>query len=232
MLRRMCQQQRLLVRLEGDTEFQAKDERGDSVSSILLAGSHISEERLTSSTRISDTTAKRRYSKLDRTVYDAILAYLATRGEHLQHRQVSEYRPGIEVLTQQAQAVDHIEIHARRFGRKDQHEGNSLVWFHTGPNAQSMGFIEAMWRLIIADEPRIFLVIQELEGVPEEQDPFSEFPGFGCRVAYSHDSGRRGIIEAKALISHLAALRRPAGTFGIDSEVIVLCNLNQGRVQE
>jgi len=232
MLRRMCQQQRLSVRLEGDAEFQNKDIRGDSIASILLAKSHLSHETLTVGAKISATTAKKVYSKLEPHIYNAVYDYLISHGEQLQHRHVSEYLPGIEILTQQAQAVDHIEIHGRRFGRRGQHEGNSLVWFRTGPDTRSLGFIEAMWRLAIADKPRIFLVIQELEGVPEGQDPFTQFPGFRCRVVYSRDNGNRGIIEADALISHLAARRRPAGTFGINSEVFVVTNLNQGRVLE
>lgn len=232
MLRQFSRKSRLSAVLESDQDFSRTDRDKDSLASILLHGRSATTSTLGAPASVSAKSEKTPRTNLPDFDYTAVLEYLRARGE--QHRHCCE--PGLPfnalVLPPTGQSVAYLHQYGRRFSTRRSHEGNSLVAFRRAFGIQVRGFIETMWILNIDGAQRTFLLVQPLEPVPESLDPYARFQGFGCRVAYDDAMSSRIVLEPESLISHLVALRRPAGTFGIPRSIIVTRSLNQGRVPE
>ncbi|KAH7086639.1 hypothetical protein BKA62DRAFT_628105, partial [Auriculariales sp. MPI-PUGE-AT-0066] len=213
MLRRMCQKQRFLV-------------------GILHADSHLLEERLENGPAATLREGHRHLEQLPTFEYDSILALLSAKQEPHQHHRQLTYQDNIPVLTRQARPLKNVVVHGRKYGVRTVHEGNSLIWCRVQPGHTGVGFISSLWAVEVNGMDRIFGVLSCLDRVPEAADPFSAYPLLECRIYEDRDTERREVFEAADIISHLGARRRPVGTFGIESNVLVMCNLNQSRIPQ
>jgi len=231
MLKRLCEKQRLTTRLEDSAEFRVLDSRGDSLAGILLGNDRLLDTRDDQNTRVSEKARRSQSIRLPNDEYNAILLYLNQMGQYHQHRDDTEYTSGGLVLSSYATAVKRFGQHGRTFGTHHVHEGNSLVWARR-LGVSGMGFIGSIWELEVAGKERIFFILEDLDLVPKEQDPFRPWPGLECCVAYDRPTERQLVFEPEHLISHLCGRRRPSGTFGLSEAVLTLCNMNQGKVPQ
>jgi hypothetical protein len=87
--------------------------------------------------------------------------------------------------------------------------------------------LEATLKTFIIIRPHRVLPVQE-----EERAPFINYPGFKARIFDSQpsDDSELVIIEPHHILTHLTTFQRPAGTYGIDRETLVVClALDRGR---
>lgn len=123
----------------------------------------------------------------------------------------------------------------RTFSTRASHEGNSAIQFHK-PSTQQVdtGVIEAIWSLPLDSVIQTFFVVRSHRPLPrleEEKAPFFRFDERYCtRIVDYEPSDQIQIIEQQHIIAHLSTFKRPAGTYGIARDTLVICwALNRGR---
>ncbi|KAH7104435.1 hypothetical protein BKA62DRAFT_767507 [Auriculariales sp. MPI-PUGE-AT-0066] len=230
MLRKLCHKGRLAAKLESDNQLQITDVKGETLARILQSNS-CTQSTLDTGHSFTAKELNAAKQMLPDNLYNLIGQYLIERGEPVRHAAHYPHPLDAVVLPMHATPHNYIQQHGRQFSVRKMHEGNSLVRFR---HRQGMGhgFIQEIWHLELQATGRTFIIIEPLEAVAENQDPFTGFPGFECRLAYDRDTQERYVIEPQQLIYHLVARRRPTGTFGIEKKTLIMCSLNQGRVPE
>lgn len=128
-----------------------------------------------------------------------------------------------------------VDLDGRTFSTRTSHEGNSAVQF-TNPTSQRLetGNIEMIWQLPLEHRIHTFFVIRPhklLSPAEENLAPFAQFNEiYGARIVDSDISNQLLIVEQQHIRTHLSTYRRPAGTYGIPRQTLVVCwALNRGR---
>ena len=124
--------------------------------------------------------------------------------------------------------------HGRTFSCQKSHEGNSAIQFYNPYTQQNdTGFIHIIWQVLLETAIHTFIVVRlhsPLSAQEEGQAPFINFPGFMTRIVDALPSENLLIIEPIHIITHLTTFRRPAGTYGIPRETLIICSaLNRGQ---
>ncbi|KLO10372.1 hypothetical protein SCHPADRAFT_810421, partial [Schizopora paradoxa] len=167
--------------------------------------------------------------------YNTLLAYLQGTGETCQSVYTNIYN--VQSTYLQPRVREHKEVHisGRTYSTSKAHLGNSAIHLHI-PNSEntSTGFIEAIWSTILHSKERTFFIVRthrRLSFFDEVKAPFMHFhPRYGVQIKDARPSDNLVIIEHRHVIAHTSTLRRPAGTYGIPHETLVVCtSLNRGR---
>jgi len=233
MLKQICRKARLAVKLETSPACQLKDCMGVSLSETLIPKA-AAESSVSAGAFVTGKAAKAGHELVPENDYRAILFYLMMRGEQHHRHDEQGLLFGSHVLSPTAVPLTHIRQHGRRFATQHVHEGNSMVWARLPAGGWFIGCIQRLWLVpaSVAERERNFISIMPLDIVPQEISPYTQVPGLGCQLVYDRISAARVVIEPADLISHLAVLRRPNGTFGIKAPLMIVYSLNDGRVAE
>ncbi len=126
-------------------------------------------------------------------------------------------------------------VDGRTFSTRQSHEGNSAVQY-TDPlnHGLETGNIEAIWQIPLNHHIHMFFVIRAHLPLPpaeEELAPFARFHEiYATHIVDCQPSNQCVIVEQQHICTHLSTYRRPAGTYGIPRNTLVVCwALNQGR---
>lgn len=168
--------------------------------------------------------------------YDALLHYQRKRGNFLYSVYDETARnPDFTFLLPNAQKPTAVYIGDRTFSIRQSHEGNSAIEFkHPETGCRGTGFIESILSVPLESRVKTFFVVRchrPLSPLEEQQAPFKSFNEKYCvRIMDELPSNNRLIIQHEHVVAHVSTLRRPAGTYGIQRETLVVCwALNRGR---
>lgn len=166
--------------------------------------------------------------------YIALLHYLQCTGRPYRSFDNFPHPSNALILPPQAQHPLRLKRDGRTFSCERSHKGNSAIQYYN-PLAQAhdTGSIQAIWRLPLDGLLHTFIVVrphQALSTHEEAQAPFIHYPGFMSRIVDMVSSAKLAIIEPNHIITHLTTFKRPAGTYGIGRDTLVVCwALNRGR---
>lgn len=172
--------------------------------------------------------------QLEDVEYNALLQYLQLTGRPYQAFYNLPHPRDANILPPHAQQLLQIHRGECTFSCEKSHKGNSAIFFYN-PLTQThdTGFIQTIWSLPLEGLMQTFLVVrphQSLSGHEEGMAPFSHYPGFKTRIVDLAPSGALVIIETSHIVTHLTTFQRPARTYGISRESLVVCwALNRGR---
>ncbi len=168
--------------------------------------------------------------------YNMLLQYLHATGRP--YHSVKEHiigRRNVRFLPPYVQIHTEVLVDERTFSTRISHEGNSAVQFiHPTTQQLDTGFIEAIFSTPLDSTIHTFFVIRShlrLALQEEGQAPFASFhEKYATRIVDCRDLDQLQYVEQQHIITHLATYRRPAGTYGIPRQTLVVCwALNRGR---
>jgi hypothetical protein len=177
--------------------------------------------------------ALKKSPKLAEEHYNALLIYLQGTGQQYRAFHALPHPPNALILPQHAKLPLQVHLHDRTFSCQKSHEGNSAIQFYS-PYTQehSTGFIYVIWQVLLEAVMHTFIVVRlhrPLTALEEGQAPFLYYPGFMTRIVDALPSDNFLIIEPTHIVTHLTTFRRPAGTYGIPKETLIICwALNRG----
>ncbi len=168
--------------------------------------------------------------------YNAMLAYLQQLGKNY-HSVYDQTAIDLNTRFLLPYMHRHTEVHIgdRTYSIRQSHDGNSAIQFvYPFTEHKDTGFIEAIWSTPLQLKIQTFFVVRphhRLSATEERRAPFAGFNEmYGVRIVGNQNSNQLFIIEQQHIITHLSTIRRPAGTYGIPRETLVVCwSLNRGR---
>jgi hypothetical protein len=183
-------------------------------------------------TEVSEVLAKA--PQLLEAEYNDLLHYLQQTGRPYRAYSDLPHPPNSMVLPPQAQHPLQVHRDECTFSCERSHKGNSAIQFYNPlTQVHDTGFIQKIWRLPLEGMMHTFIVVhshQLLSAQEAGQAPFTYYPGFMTKIVDASPSGNFSIIEPAHIITHVTTLQRPAGTYGIGREVLVVCWApNRGR---
>ncbi|KAF8987413.1 hypothetical protein BDQ17DRAFT_1258584, partial [Cyathus striatus] len=107
------------------------------------------------------------------------------------------------------------------------HAGNSSISFIDNNNVVTPGFIEAIWTTNVSGNKKIFLILRlplPLNNEDTMKNPYSSRPGLLAGLVYDSFTPEQQCIALEQVQSHVPFYQRPAATFGILFNTIVLVN--------
>lgn len=136
------------------------------------------------------------------------------------------------------QPLAHCPLYFKRgdhtFSCQSSHKGNSAIQFYN-PTTRSKetGFIHAIWQVPLESKIQTFIAVLPhvtLLAFEEQKGPFIDRPELQTRILSNGQADDVVVIEPLHIITHLTTYIRPAGTYGIERETLVVCwGLNRGR---
>lgn len=138
------------------------------------------------------------------------------------------------VLPPIADRPREINVNDHTYSCYSSHIGNSAIQF-CDPKTQRMetGSIHLILQMPLQGFMRTFLFVYghaALTPAEEQLTPYPTHPRFMTKVVDAIFSDTVFIIEPQHIITHLTTFKRPAGTFGISREILLVCwALNRGR---
>lgn len=183
---------------------------------------------------LKEASQLKKDSQLTATEYQALGDYLHSTGRPYRASNQFPHPPGSIILPNIAKQPRQIHRGECTFSTQSSHYGNSAIQFYN-PSTQThnTGFIQSFWQIPIQNLLHTFVVVQlsrPLTDQEEGQAPFTHYPGLMSRIVDAIPSQNVVIIEPHHIITHLTTYRRPAGTYGIMKETLVICwALNRGR---
>ena len=183
-------------------------------------------------TAMADILAKAPH--LQEADYSDLLHYLHQTGRPYRAYSDLPHPPDSIILPPYAQLPLQVHRDECTFSCKRSHKGNSAIQFYNPlTQAHDTGFIQNIWRIPLEGIMRTFIRVcphRSLSAQEEGQAPFRHHPGFMTRIVDALPSDNLTIIEPAHIITHVTTFQRPAGTYGIGREVLVVCWApNRGR---
>ena len=170
-------------------------------------------------------------------IYNALLMYINANTMEPFHHCANLPHTTPRVLPQIAikhKRFIHLTILTWLFGPRSLNPGNSCISFRTSSGTVGSGEIISICSYFLDSIMRDFLAVlphSRLSNEDSGRNPYDLFPGFQCTVVYAQSINQIIIIEPTHLISHLAQLVWPPGTFGISRSIIILNHsLNRNHV--
>ena len=125
-------------------------------------------------------------------------------------------------LDSKVSTVKMITIKNKPFSTANHHLGNSYVEFLFGTD-QRFGSISSIF-CSSQTHGKIWIIINPLKELDKSDDPYDEYPDLNCRLV--HDEFEAAVIvEQERIIGHVAVLKNPGGTFGIEGRTITAVGL-------
>ncbi|KAJ7697026.1 hypothetical protein B0H17DRAFT_928742 [Mycena rosella] len=164
-----------------------------------------------------------------------ILQYLRLIGQQWRANKDMPHPAGALILPPRAISASEFTVDRRVFSCKQVNEGNSCIQFKNPSNnlAYTTGYIMKIWQIPLQGYLQTFFVVEEhkqLSLSDQWKTPFHSMPRFGVSAIDSASSGRICIIESHHIVTHLTVYERPAGTYTIKQNFLLICtSLNRGR---
>lgn len=173
-------------------------------------------------------------TELSRPDYDKLLGYLNMTGRmhQSQYIDIPQFHP---FLTRRVKVHAQVYVGKKTYSCERSHEGNSAVQFiHPVTLDRQTGNILDIWTVPIDGVLATFFNVRPhlpLSKTDAKKSPYSKFDErVQTDVFYTTPSKERIIIEHEHLVTHLCTYKRPAKTFGIKKEIIIVTwALNRGR---
>ncbi|TDL15397.1 hypothetical protein BD410DRAFT_854748 [Rickenella mellea] len=134
-------------------------------------------------------------------------------------------QPDCEYMSQVASLTDKDIF----FSCKSSHYGNSSVLYQCH-NQEQTGNIDCIIhaKLSYGEDVKhttFFLIERHREILPQEwqHNPYSAHPELRTTVVAAEKWGQIDVVEAQHIISHVIIRLRPKGTFGINSNILLVC---------
>ncbi|KAJ7215446.1 hypothetical protein GGX14DRAFT_608378 [Mycena pura] len=134
---------------------------------------------------------------------------------------------GVKVLPSRAVQLTHFTHKIRLFSPFKKHHGNSSISFrHPSTGQKDMGFIRSIWTQVLEGQKRTFVFVQphtDTDPVDAAKMPYLTHPRFKCTVKYTNPRHPKSelIVEPRHIISHVAYLPCPQGTFDIQKAITI-----------
>ncbi|KZV59474.1 hypothetical protein PENSPDRAFT_678949 [Peniophora sp. CONT] len=165
--------------------------------------------------------------------YHLILDYVQNHLQPVQSFNEIPAQPGIPVLPPNAHQLRTFTLDGRTFCDQLQHEGNSAVQFCDTHGTNRTGFIQSIWILPVEQQLQTFLLVRPhnpLPGPEFQRTPYAHYQNLKTHIYDATPSPYIIVLEPKDILSHVTTLRRPAGTYGILRQTLVVCSaLNRDR---
>jgi hypothetical protein len=223
MLRKLCRRQRLTAQLH---KAVRNGENGAAIFHILEGDQ----------ARDAQSIDHNKLVVLDDSVYDAIFHRLKAEDDSFIHYKVISnggQATATDIISCSACPVTRMTHKGRSYSIKSDHPGGSSVVFKTLSGEVSTGFILSLWMKEVRGIPRTFAIVSPhspLNTVDEALNPWISLPFFLNRLVYAHESPTRILCDASDILSHAPYYIRPAGTYQIASETMIVHNyLNRAR---
>ena len=114
------------------------------------------------------------------------------------------------------------KIRGKNFSSTDQHRGNSHVEFLFGQD-QRFGTIKKIFNS--SQTPgKTWMILLPWKELDESDDPYNKYPDLNCRLVRDEFEASV-IVEQGKIIGHVAVLKNPAGTFGLEIKTITAVGL-------
>jgi len=162
--------------------------------------------------------------------YNQILGYLNQKYPATPLRHYSQFPHPInaEILPRLASPIKHITHNGRPYSTFATHPGNSSISIQL-QNGIEVGFIRSIWSQILLQKEHIFIFVVphlRLSNQDGLKNPYSSRGGFSAGLVYSKSppEGYEILIEVNQILAHVPYYKRPAGTFGISEETMVIIN--------
>ncbi|KAJ7245779.1 hypothetical protein C8J57DRAFT_1082078 [Mycena rebaudengoi] len=175
-------------------------------------------------------------------IYELLLTYLASVGEHKLHFWGSRNAAGVVtlpdpehcsmILPPRAKQCKTFELNKRTYSNPS-HPGNSLIQFYRpGTDAKQnktwTGVIDTILKVPLDGSLRTFIIV--CKHLSLNIPSYSQSPELMTSVVYEEPEPGLIVIEPKHIVTHLTAWKRPAHIHTTDKPVLVVCwALNRGR---
>lgn len=173
---------------------------------------------------------------LEKDHYRALLQYFHLNGR-AHYRAFDQFPHPQNSVVVPPQAQFPLQIHRDEctFSCQKSHYGNSAIQFYNpATQLHDTGFIQIIWHLPLENIMHHFIVVQPHKPIAKNEEkmaPYIHYPGLSSRIVDScPPTNHLVIIEPKHIITHLTTYKRPASTYGIGRETLIVCwALNRGR---
>ncbi|KAJ7271760.1 hypothetical protein C8J57DRAFT_1179741 [Mycena rebaudengoi] len=234
MLRQMCRRGRLLATIKDSTQETDSDSPIVAAMRILSPQAPVttdSSSRIEQLSPADETAFNGSGALLDASIYDRILDYW-------NHTYSPSYiratdftfellERGVKVLPTRGVPLAHFTHKIRLFSPFKKHHGNSSISFrHPSTGRKELGFIRSIWTQVLQGQKRTFVFVQphtDMKPADAAKTPYLTHPRFECTVKYTEPWQPQPelIIEPRHIISHVAYLPLPKGTFGIQQAITI-----------
>lgn len=231
MLRQFCRRSRLAVAVGmGQLKGISNDIARILCAPFLRLASPVSD--VAPMNRVEQGEYNRHGKALDSGTYELLFAFHRTQFvDRLRHR-YDETRPEVEPLPSYAHWPRELTLHKRVFTRLQDHIGSSGIAFHDAGRLRC-GRIRTICAQAIGGAVRTVLFIDvfaELTAEDRRFDPFAVYAYINTRLVYAMAGDPEvRIILPDDVVSHVACLTYPAGTFGCQRETMAVHCLDRGR---
>lgn len=172
--------------------------------------------------------------KLDDNEYLLIQQYLHTTGRPYRNYLHLPHPENALILPPNAKHLREFHENGRTFSCHSSHKGNSAIQFQDhGSQGHLNGMIESILEIPLEGFLCKFILVrtfQALNAFEMAETPYPHFPNFMTEAVHPDLSDNIIVIEPKDIITHLTTFKRPAGTYDITAEILIICwALNRGR---
>jgi hypothetical protein len=242
MLRQMSRLGRLLAR-KHDKDSKNEPEAIHALDSILNPEKDKFEKHKgLSEAKLAKFLAQKK-REMPLPMYNLILAYLASIGEHKLNFWGTRNAAGVTtlpdpdhrslILPPRAKRCQKCYVEKRMYSCYSSHQGNSLIQFYTpgtgrNQNETFTGVIDAILKIPLDNALRTFILVRKHQ--PLSIPIYAAHPELMATVVYVEPQPGQVVIEPKNLSTHLTAWKRGSETYNTDKPVMVVCwALNRGR---
>lgn len=131
------------------------------------------------------------------------------------------------ILPPNAKRLTELHDNGRTYSRSSSHSGNSAIHFYNRKTQDRMtGAIESILEIPLEGFLRKFILLRPhraLSDLDTMCTPYPQFPRMRTKVVDTVLSDSILVIEPQHIITHLTTFKRPAGTYGIPTETLVIC---------
>jgi len=125
-------------------------------------------------------------------------------------------------LTAEVLSLNITTINGRNYSSTDSHVGNSHVEFSFG-QIQRFGTIKKIFHST-QTPGKTWMILMPWKELDKSDDPYNKYPDLNCRLVRDEFEASV-IVEQGKIIGHVAVLKNPAGTFGIQVKTITAVGL-------
>jgi hypothetical protein len=234
MLRQICRRGRLLAFMKDSANSLLSDSEG-LLSKALQMFNILPRSLNTLNTEVQSlfeqATENSQGESLSLEHYNQILEYFNQQYPTTPVRHYSHFPHPIdaEILPRLASPIQHITHNGRPYSTFTIHPGNSSISFQSQNAAVEVGFIRSIWSQVLQGKQHIFIIVAphlRLSVHDESKNPYIKKGGFSAGLVYSQSPQEcyDVVIEVNQILAHVPYYKRPAGTFGIGKETMVIIN--------
>lgn len=137
------------------------------------------------------------------------------------------------ILSPNAKHLTEFHDNGRTYSCNSSHISNSTIQFYDkSTQARLTGVIETILEIPLEGFLCKFILVHphlELDNLDAMCTPYPQYPRMMTNAVKTVLSDNIVVIEPQHIITHLTTYKRPAGTYGIQQEILVICwAMNRG----